>query len=80
MVILCLDSAVDGTILGLFSPCYTVWLSKVPSTALYWVLLEPFYMGLALLSAKCAIYNHHLAANNVLLEPYCIERSILGKI
>ena len=44
------------------------------------VLLEPFYMGLALLAAKCPIYNHHLAANNVLLEPYCIEIPILGKI
>jgi hypothetical protein len=38
--------------------------------ALYWVelchfyvLLEPFYEGLALLAAKCPIYNHHLAAN-----------------
>jgi hypothetical protein len=33
----------------------------------YWVLLEPFDEGLALLAAKCAIYNHHLAANNSIL-------------
>ncbi len=47
---------------------------------LIYVLLEPFDMGLALLAAKCPIYNHHLAANNVLLVPYSAERSNLGKI
>ena len=63
MVLLRLDSAVAGTLLGLFSPCYTVWLSIVPATALYCVFLEPLYPSLSLLAAKCPIYNHHLAAN-----------------
>ena len=63
MVLLRLDSAVDSTLLGLFSPCYTIWLSIVPATALYCVFLELLYRGLALLAAKWWCYMGHLAAN-----------------
>jgi hypothetical protein len=69
-VLLRLDSAVDGTLLCLFSPCYTVWLSIVPSTALYCVFLELLYRGLALLAAKWWCYMGHLAANRDQLYRY----------